>query len=144
MEVSGPTADAIGPLVSVGQGGHQIVEVLQRQRLRTVAEGRLRIGVDFDHETVGPDGSTGETALKTSEMKVGEVAVLLAEVAGTYSAGMSMGMAPSEPQPGYKLLGAVAEGADANWFFKFTGPEKTVDANRTAFEGMLKSLRRGE
>lgn len=89
------------------------------------------------------DGSSGESALKTSEMKVGDVAVLLAEVAGTYNAGMSMGMAPSEPQPGYKLLGAVAEGADANWFFKFTGPEKTVDANRAAFEGMLKSIRRG-
>ena len=54
-----------------------------------------------------------------------------------------MGMAPSEPKPGYKLLGAVAEGADANWFFKFTGPEKTVEANRAAFEGMLKSLKRG-
>lgn len=89
------------------------------------------------------DGSTGDKSLKTSEMKVGDVTVLMAEVAGTYSGGMTMGMAPSEPQPGYKLLGAVAEGADANWFFKFTGPEKTVDANRAAFEGMLKSLRRG-
>lgn len=89
------------------------------------------------------DGSSGVTALKTSDMKVGDVSVLIVEVAGTYSAGMSMGMAPSEPQPGYKLLGAVAEGTDANWFFKFTGPEKTVDANRAAFEGMLKSIRRG-
>ncbi|HEX6851197.1 MAG TPA: hypothetical protein VF139_07285 [Candidatus Polarisedimenticolaceae bacterium] len=89
------------------------------------------------------DGQPGTSGMKTGSMKVGDVEVLTVEVAGTYSAGSSMGMAPSEPKPGYKLLGAVAEGADANWFFKFTGPEKTVEANRAAFEGMLKSLKRG-
>jgi hypothetical protein len=89
------------------------------------------------------DGQPGTSGMKSGTMKVGDVEVLTVEVAGTYSAGSSMGMAPSEPKPGYKLLGAVAEGADANWFFKFTGPEKTVEANRAAFEGMLKSLKRG-
>lgn len=90
-----------------------------------------------------PDGSSAENALKTEEKKVGDVEVLMVEVAGTYDGGMAMGTAPSQPQPGYKLLGAVAEGADANWFFKFTGPAKTVDSNREAFERMLDSLRRG-
>lgn len=90
-----------------------------------------------------PDGSTAERTMKTSQMSVGDLKVLKVEVAGTYSPGMSMGTAPPEDKPGYKLLGAVAEGADANWFFRFTGPEKTVEANRAAFDAMLKSLRKG-
>jgi hypothetical protein len=39
------------------------------------------------------------------------------------------------------LLGAIAEGPDAPWFFKFTGPEATVRAQRQAFVGMMRSLR---
>jgi hypothetical protein len=46
-------------------------------------------------------------------------------------------------KPGWALLGAVVEDADGNWFFKFTGPESTVEAERAAFEGMLHSLARG-
>ena len=41
------------------------------------------------------------------------------------------------------LLGAIAEGPDANWFFKVTGPEVTVKANQGAFEKMLQSLHIG-
>jgi hypothetical protein len=41
------------------------------------------------------------------------------------------------------LLGAVAPGPDANWFFKLTGPDKTVTAQRDAFIGMVKSLKPG-
>lgn len=89
------------------------------------------------------DGQPGTSGMKTGSMKVGDIEVLTVEVKGTYNGGTGMGMAPSEPKPGYALLGAVAEGADANWFFKFTGPEKTVEANRAAFEGMLKSVKRG-
>ena len=33
---------------------------------------------------------------------------------------------PAEAQPGYMLLGGIAEGPDAPWFFKFTGPEATI------------------
>jgi hypothetical protein len=39
------------------------------------------------------------------------------------------------------LLGAIAQGPDANWFFKFTGPAGTVRAQRAAFEGMIRSLK---
>jgi hypothetical protein len=41
------------------------------------------------------------------------------------------------------LLGAVAAGPDANWFFKSTGPQATVEAHRAAFEGMIASLKPG-
>jgi hypothetical protein len=67
--------------------------------------------------------------------------VLQVEVTGIYTGGgMAMGMPPAAEKPGYMLLGAIAEGPDANWFFKFTGPEATVRANRAAWERMLNSL----
>jgi len=53
-----------------------------------------------------------------------------------------MGSAAGQ-HPGYMLLGAIAEGPDANWFFKLTGPEATVEAQRAGFEALLKSLRKG-
>ena len=39
------------------------------------------------------------------------------------------------------LLGAIVPGADANWFFRCTGPEKTIAANRAAFDGFIASVK---
>lgn len=89
-----------------------------------------------------PDGTPATDLLKTSERVVGGLKVLLVEVKGTYEAGSTMG-APAEEKPGYALLGAVAEGPDASWFFKFTGPQETIDAERASFDRMIASLRSG-
>jgi hypothetical protein len=90
-----------------------------------------------------PDGSPVGDALKTREIKVGDIPVLLVEVAGTYVGGMGGGPAGPE-RPNYLLLGAIAKGPDANWFFRATGPRATMDAQRTAFENMIRSLKRGQ
>ena len=89
------------------------------------------------------DGSSAQSAMKTSEIVVGGLKVFLVEVAGTYNGGMTMTAAPAAPKPGYRLLGAVAPGPDANWYFKFTGPDATVNAQRGAFTSMVKSLKHG-
>jgi len=82
-------------------------------------------------------------AVKKSAIKVGDIPVLLVEVTGTYVGGM--GGSPSGPErPDYMLLGAVARGPDANWFFRVTGPRATVEPQRSAFEGMIRSLSRGK
>jgi hypothetical protein len=47
------------------------------------------------------------------------------------------------PIPNYMLLGAIAEGPDANWFFKLAGPEATVEGQRAAFEDLVGSFKRG-
>jgi hypothetical protein len=41
------------------------------------------------------------------------------------------------------LLGAIARGPDANWFFKATGPRKTMEANRAAFDALVQSIKKG-
>lgn len=90
-----------------------------------------------------PDGSSAESVMKTSTIDVGGIQVLLVDVAGTYSGGMTMTSEPPKPMPGYRLLGAIASGPDANWFFKLTGPDATVGAQRASFEGMVRSLKHG-
>jgi hypothetical protein len=90
-----------------------------------------------------PDGSSSRDALITEEIAVGSIPVLLSEVTGTYSGGMAMMGGPSESLENYMLLGAVAEGPDANWFFKLTGPQATVAAQKEAFRGMVESLTSG-
>jgi hypothetical protein len=88
-----------------------------------------------------PDGGAVGDALKTREIKVGDIPVVLVEVTGTYVGGM--GNAASGPgQPNYMLLGAIAQGPDANWFFRATGPRATLEAQRAAFEALIQSIRR--
>lgn len=67
------------------------------------------------------------------------------EVSGSYTPSpMSMSGAPGGgPQPDYRLFGAIVPGPDAHWFIKCTGPGKTMESNRAAFDGMLSSVHYG-
>jgi len=63
------------------------------------------------------------------------------DVHGTLKpSGMAMG--PTTPQPNSRLLGAVVEGPGGPWFFKATGPDATLSAQRDAYLAMLKSIRK--
>ena len=45
-----------------------------------------------------------------------------------------------KPVPGYRLIGAIAEGPGGNVFFKLTGPAKTIAAQQKSFEQLLMSI----
>jgi hypothetical protein len=87
-------------------------------------------------------GQPATDTMKTSTEVVNGAQLLHVEARGTYLSGGMMGD-PVVPKPGSALLGAVVAGPDANWFFKFTGPEATVEAQRTAFQELLRSVRHG-
>jgi hypothetical protein len=91
-----------------------------------------------------PDGKSSEAVAKSTEKKVGAgLKATFVEVAGTYT-GMGGPMATTKSEkPGYKLLGAIVEAPEGAVFFKLTGPTKTVEASRKAFEKMLKDLKKG-
>ena len=91
-----------------------------------------------------PDGRPSREAMSTEQIEVGGVPVLLSEVTGTYSGGMTMMTGTSQELADHMLLGAIAEGGDANWFFKFTGPAATLEQQRDSFRSMIESLTRGE
>jgi len=88
-----------------------------------------------------PDGGSSLERMKMTQLDGTRVPVQLVEVTGTYEGGMTMTAEPFEPQKDWMLLGAIAAGPDAPWFFKFTGPETTVRAQREAFAKLLGSLR---
>lgn len=89
-------------------------------------------------------GSDGDSPglLDTESLEVGGIPVSRVRVTGTYRGGTMGG--PAEDLPDHMLLGAIAGGADANWFFKCTGPEATLRSHQEAFDGMIQSLSRGE
>ncbi len=89
---------------------------------------------------IGEDGKPATASLKTRQLESNGVAITVVEARGTYQSGGMMGGTP-ENKPGYALLGAIAAGPDSNWFFKLTGPEATVEAQRAAFDELLRSLR---
>lgn len=89
-----------------------------------------------------PGGADPLSALKTRNGDIHGIPALFVETTGTYNPG-TMSAAPAAAMANWALLGVVAEGGDANWFFKFTGPKATVEAERAAFEAMIGSVRRG-
>ncbi len=77
---------------------------------------------------------------KRDAFAAGPLKVTWIELGGTLKASQ-FGMGPSTDQAGQRLFGAVVEGPGGPWFFKATGPEATMTANREAFRGMLQALR---
>ncbi len=90
-----------------------------------------------------PDGRPSSDVMESRTIDVNGISIMIIEVTGTYHSGSMMG-GPTTSNPDYMLLGAIAEGRDANWFFKFTGPEATVRAHREPFESILQTLRSGQ
>jgi hypothetical protein len=90
-----------------------------------------------------PDGTTSEDLVEINWLEDTAVPVMLVAVSGTYDGGTTMTAEPAPPRPGYRLLGGIAEGPDAQWFFRLTGPEATVKAQREAFVDMMRSIRKG-
>ena len=88
-----------------------------------------------------PDGRSSVDLMTMTEVDGTRVPVRVVEVTGTYNGGMTASPEPAAPQPGWMLLGGIAMGPDAPWFFKLTGPKATLEENREAFVGMLRSIR---
>lgn len=88
-----------------------------------------------------PDGSSSLERMKVSDLVAATGPAKLVEVTGTYDGGMTMTDQPAKPRPGSMLLGGIVPGPDAPWFFKLTGPEATVRAEREKFVALLRSVR---
>ena len=86
-----------------------------------------------------PDGGDSTKVMQVYELDGSQRPVLIVEVTGTYDGGMAMSGAPQK-KPGHMLLGGIADGPDAPWFFKFTGPKSTIEAQREAFLTMMRSV----
>jgi hypothetical protein len=59
---------------------------------------------------------------------------------GTYTNSMAM-HGPKTPQKNFALLGAVVDAPTGKYFFKLTGPAKTVKAAKDTFFKMLDTVK---
>ncbi len=83
-----------------------------------------------------------EGSPKIEKRTIHGLAVTTVDVHGTYlGAGGPMATGKIR-KPDYRMLAAVVEAAKGNVFFKFTGPEETIDEEQERFHAMLESLNR--
>jgi hypothetical protein len=80
--------------------------------------------------------------IKRTERTMNGMKQTIVEVQGTFASGMPGGAPGSAtPKSNYRLIGAVVETTAGPYFFKMTGPNKTVDAARGAFYTLLDSIK---
>ena len=88
----------------------------------------------FDPATTQP--------FKKATKDVAGMHVTTLDIVGTYK-GLMMQTAPApQPKAGWRMVGAIVEGSGTLWFFKMTGPDKTVKAATPAFDKMIDSLKK--
>jgi hypothetical protein len=86
------------------------------------------------------DASGSPPELKKKSLKVDGLDVTRVEVAGTYTDPFS----GKGSQKGYRLLGAIVETPTNGYYFKLTGPDKTVAAAAPAFDQLISSIKAGK
>ena len=84
-----------------------------------------------------PSGKTASAQIH--KRVIHSLPVTTIDVSGAYT-GMGGPAGQSAAVPGYRLLGAIIENPDGNFFLKFTGPVRTVNANAGVFDRLLTSF----
>lgn len=89
-----------------------------------------------------PDGSSTKDKAATKTFQVAGRNVTLVDVAGTYkdSPGGPFAGGQTVDRPGYRMLAAIVEGADGNYFLKFYGPAATVEKHAAGFRKMVEGM----
>ena len=86
------------------------------------------------------DGSPATDIAGVSHRETHGIPLTLVDVSGTYRESTGPMMAPAEPKPDFRMLAAIAETPNGPWFFKLTGPEKTVTRWEESFHSFLETL----
>jgi hypothetical protein len=79
----------------------------------------------------------GQKTSKRTTRSVGLAEVAIVEARGAYSGGMGK---EGSSQPGWALIGAIVPSPGMPYFFKLTGPAKSVFAARGEFDALIGSL----
>ena len=85
-----------------------------------------------------PDGSPVTGSVQKSDKTVGGKPITLLDVSGTYQSSMGFSQGPAKPD--YRLLGAMIETRKGPWFFKLTGPAKTVEKWLESWNAFINSI----
>jgi hypothetical protein len=88
-----------------------------------------------------PDGSPIGDGAKTTKKDVSGIRIAVVDVSGTYLASSGPMLSEVEKKNDFRMLAAVAESASGPWFFKLTGPAKTIAKWQPSFETFLDSVK---
>ncbi|HEY8431200.1 MAG TPA: hypothetical protein VIL20_22625 [Sandaracinaceae bacterium] len=89
---------------------------------------------------VQPDGRDTREAARIERSEVNDIPVTIVDARGIFVGRLGMSTRAVE-QPGWRVLGAIAEGPQGPVFFKMLGPEEGVDTAEPAFEDLVRSIR---
>jgi len=87
------------------------------------------------------DGSDATDAASMTKREVNGMKVSVVDVSGTYHAAMGPMLAETQKKPGFRMLAAVAETKGGPWFFKLTGPAKTIAKWEKSFYAFLETFK---
>jgi len=89
-----------------------------------------------------PGGGSTKDASATKTLKIGGRDVTLVDITGTYqdSPGGPFAGGTTIQRPGYRMLAAIVEGPDGNYFLKFYGPAATVEKHADGFRKMVEGM----
>jgi hypothetical protein len=89
-----------------------------------------------------PDGGSTKDKSSTKTLKVAGRDVTLVDIVGTYkdSPGGPFAGGQAIDRPEYRMLAAIVEGPDGNYFLKFYGPAATVEKNADGFRKMIEGM----
>jgi hypothetical protein len=90
-----------------------------------------------------PEGKKIDEVSKLDKFKVGEAAITIVDVEGTYLARERPAdpSSKTEKKPDYRLLGIVFEIPKDAYYMRMTGPAKTVAEHKKAFDEWLKNFK---
>jgi hypothetical protein len=88
-----------------------------------------------------PDGGSTRERARRWEKEVNGMPVTLVDVRGTFNSGGMGARGAAQSLEEYRMLGAVVESHVGSFFFKLTGPERTVAEWARSFEQYVDSFR---
>jgi hypothetical protein len=89
-----------------------------------------------------PDGGSTKDKAAVKKLKVAGRDVTLVDVSGTYkdSPGGPFAGGKTIERPGYRMLAAILESPEGNYFLKFYGPAATVEKHAAGFRTMVEGI----
>lgn len=91
--------------------------------------------------TTADNQPVGDDACKIERLTVNDLKVITLDVSGTYREPAMMNPQAPPERPNYRMLCAIVEMPNGNWFFKGTGPAGTMSRHETAFRKLIQSLK---
>ena len=88
-----------------------------------------------------PDGSSTRDRAIITERTVNGLELTVVDMRGTFVAPVRPGAPQRNNRPGYRMIGAVAEGGTGPWYIRVLGPEATMAKWEASVEDFLSSLR---